>query len=200
MFPAERTSIGITGPIGSGKSTVSRVLSLHGFPVYDCDFEARRIMNADTALRSELCKIAGCNLYLSGSLNRPLLASIIFSSPEKRLAVNTLVHAAVRADISRLLASASLPPARPLFIESALLHTSGLHKMVSRIWLVSAPASLRLSRIQSRNPDLSRSEILSRMDAQASEFCLLPADKVSTLLNDGHASLLEQIYSLMSNL
>lgn len=74
--------IGITGGIGSGKSIVSRLLEIMGIPVYISDIEAKRITHTNDVIRRELCALVGQDVFLNGKLNRPLLASYTFGSPE----------------------------------------------------------------------------------------------------------------------
>ena len=93
--------IGITGGIGCGKSVVSRICRLRGFDVYDCDSEAKMLMDNDPLLKSAIVEILGRDILLSdGSLDRKIMAALIFSDDCKRRKVNTAVHSAVKADIS----------------------------------------------------------------------------------------------------
>ena len=84
--------IGITGGIGSGKSVVSRLLEIMGIPVYISDIEAKRITHTNDVIRRELCALVGQDVFLNGELNRPLLASYIFGSPEHAKKVNAVIH------------------------------------------------------------------------------------------------------------
>ena len=94
--------IGITGGIGSGKSIVSRLLEIMGIPVYISDIEAKRITHTNDVIRRELCALVGQDVFLNGKLNRPLLASYTFGSPEHAKKVNAVIHPQVKEDFSTL--------------------------------------------------------------------------------------------------
>ena len=192
----QRTSvICITGGIGAGKSVVSRILRLRGFRVYDCDSEARRLMEGDADLRRELCRVAGSDIYRSdGSLDRSLMAGRIFSCDETRMRVNALVHRAVRDDIVRMASYSSdeTQTGSVLFVETAIPCTAGIDLMSSRIWLVAAPEELRLARACGRDAS-GPGQIRRRMAAQKSEFEALPPDRTTVIVNDGLTPLLPQI-------
>ena len=91
--------VAITGGIGSGKSVVSQVLRLLGYPVYDCDANAKRLMNESVALRESLVKRFGTDLYRQGAFNAQYLSSIVFADQSALADLNAIVHPAVKADI-----------------------------------------------------------------------------------------------------
>ena len=90
-----------TGGIGSGKSIVSRLLEIMGIPVYISDIEAKRITHTNDVIRRELCALVGQDVFLNGKLNRPLLASYTFGSPEHAKKVNAVIHPQVKEDFRR---------------------------------------------------------------------------------------------------
>lgn len=185
----------ITGGIGSGKSVISQVLRLRGFDVYDCDSRAKQLMETDEKLRHELEKLAGSEIYFpDGTLDRKRLASLIFSSNTLRIQVNRLVHKTVREDIVCWRGGDHAD--RRLFVETAIPATSGLMAMVDRIWEVVAPESLRLARA-CRRDSVSEEAVLSRMQAQRSEFSSLPPDITDRIINDGKTPVLTQIDNLL---
>ena len=189
---------GITGGIGSGKSVVSRILRLEGFPVYDCDSRAKSLMGTDSLLRTELTAILGEGCYHkeSGKLNRKYVSDIIFADPEKRGEVNALVHASVRKDLTCWLDS--LRNEKRAFVESAILFSSGLCDMTDDIILVEAPETLKLERICSRD---SCEEISARqrMEAQKIEFSSTDRYDIRIIINNDTASLLDQVLNELKN-
>lgn len=186
--------IGVTGGIGSGKSVVCRICALRGVPVYDCDREARILMDNSPAIRSALCEIVGRDLMAGGEIDRGFLASRLFASELIRLQVNVIVHAAVREHLAGWIDSAGAPV---VIVESAVMHTSGLDCMVDAIWLVEAPQTLRLRRIMARN-SLTLAQATARISAQQHEFDSLPPDKLHRIINDGTTPLLPRIDSLIN--
>lgn len=190
--------IGITGGIGSGKSVVSRVLRLRAYHVYDCDYQARLLMNASTTFKEALSAQLGEHcIDESGCLRRPEIAKIIFSNSQAREWINAEVHSMVRADIIKWIKTHEKSP-QPLFIESAILFSSRLDEIVDTAWLVVAPLETRLQRLRLRDntPD---SEIVARIIAQEKEYSIPTNIPVLTIVNDGIAPLLPQINSLINN-
>lgn len=183
----------ITGGIGAGKSVVSRVLRLKGYSVYDCDSEASRLMQELEEIRSALTERFGSECYLDGCLNRPYLASRIFTNEADRSWLNSLVHEEVRKDIDRVSAGSRL-----LFIESAIPVTSGLDLKCSEIWLVTAPDELRYHRAMQRGGE--KDDVKRRILSQQHEFDSLPSEKVRLIDNDENCGLLPQIDSLLSGI
>lgn len=189
-------TIGITGGIGSGKSVVSRILRLNGFSVYDCDLEARRIMETSPSIRTSLLERWGEEtLSADGSLCRPFIASRVFADPAELAWLDRLVHSAVREDFNAWRCrEGSL--CRTVFVESALLKKSGLLHDCDRVWLVDAPRRLRIERVKLRN-GLTASQIEERMESQRNEFDFHSIDiPVDTIVNDGRSSVLERLAEL----
>lgn len=194
-----RKVVGITGGIGSGKSVVSQICRVLGYPVYDCDFEAKRIMNGSQSLKNKLCDKFGENvLTLDNIINRQYLASVIFSNRENLEYLNSIVHEEVRRDISRWMA---VDRQKNLFIESAILFTSGLDEMVDEIWNVEADIETRIRRVMMRN-SLSRENVIRRIDSQRDELLQLRDchKKVVSICNNGNNSLLIQINQLIKRM
>ena len=118
--------VGITGGIGSGKSTVCRLFAACGAPVYDSDTQAKRLMEEDGPLRRRLAARFGEEIYAGGRLNRKLLAGRVFSDPAELSALNALVHPAVMEDFERWCGRQS--GADYVVLESAILF-EGLYYM-----------------------------------------------------------------------
>lgn len=135
--------VGITGGIGSGKSTVCRLFAQRGIAVYDSDREAKRLMVEDGALRADITARFGTEAYADGTLNRSYLASRVFSDPEALAALNALVHPAVLSDFA---VWAERQSGAYVILESAILFEAGLEHAVDRTVAVLAPLKLRIER------------------------------------------------------
>ena len=186
--------IGICGGIGSGKSVVSRILRLRGEPVYDCDLEAKRIMDSSLEVLAALNARYGDSVCPPGGpICRQELASRVFGCDEERLWLNALVHRLVREDVDRW-HQARMSERRPrCFVESAILASSGLAEMCAEIWLVTAPGNVRVARTMTRD-GISEEAILSRIRSQAEEERLLESSGIPfrTIDNSGSIPLLNQ--------
>lgn len=184
--------IGITGGIGSGKSVVSNLLRVMGFPVYDTDSEARYLMNTSPELKAQIGGVFGDDVYAGGVLDRPLLASRVFGHPEQVARLNAIVHPAVRQDFDRWSRACR---GRICFVESAILYESHLDRLVDEVWLVTAPEALRIERVQQRSgltPDEVRRRIASQMsDEERSHRA------THLICNDGRVSLIATVLSLL---
>ena len=149
--------IGITGGIGSGKSTVCRIFSLLGVPIYSADDRAKWLMAHDEALKSQLIAHFGNESYLEdGSLNRAYLAEKVFSDPEKVKTINSLVHPAVGHDFDSWVASQNSPY---VLKEAALIFETGGDKHLDAVINVSSPLKIRLSRVLMRDPQRSEHQV-----------------------------------------
>ena len=115
--------IGITGGIGSGKSVVSRLLEVMGIPVYISDGETKQLMMTDSCIRSELTALLGEEVYAGGVLNKSLLASYLFGSPEHAGQINGIVHPRVKEDFRQWVCQRAA--CRMAGIESAILIEAG---------------------------------------------------------------------------
>ena len=175
--------VGITGGIGAGKSVVARVLRILGFPVYDCDMEAKHLMDSDVSLKEEIALRLGRGcVFADGSLCREAIADVIFSDNEARLWLNSRVHKAVYEEVERFSEANSEKTA---FVESAILRTSGLWRLCSSVWVVTAPEDIRVKRVEERSK-LSPEKIRERIESQKSEFHfsgLLPEEAIVMISN-----------------
>lgn len=192
----------VSGGIGSGKSVVCRILRALGHDVYDSDAEARRIMDNSNhiinAIASDICHEAICNENGCRTIHRPTLAKAVFSDKEKLNKLNALVHGEVKADIMRrrnMLAENGRCD-RPLFVETAIPHSSGLDRMADEIWLVEAPAELRIERAMKRD-NASRAAIEARIRTQTASESHLCNPSVHSIINTPDSPLLPQILTLL---
>mgnify|MGYP002595697865 CR=1 FL=1 len=158
--------VGVTGGIGSGKSTVCRLFAERGVPVYDSDREAKRLMGEDPALRASLVAAFGTETFRGGELNRHYLSETVFRDPQRRRQLEALVHPCVKRDFERW---AALHEAEPyVVLECAILYESGMAASVDRVVAVIAPEELRLVRVNARD-GASAEQIRRRMAAQLSD-------------------------------
>lgn len=156
--------VGITGGIGSGKSTVCRLFAQRGVAVYDSDAEAKWLMAESPELRAAVSARFGAEAYAGGALNRPYLAGKVFSDPAALADLNALVHPAVLADFA---AWAERQEGSYVILESAILFDAGLEDSVDRTVAVLAPLELRLERTCRRDkcdPEAVRRRIAAQSD------------------------------------
>lgn len=157
--------VGLTGGIGSGKTTVAKIFEVLGIPVYYADAAAKKLMNEDVALQEKLLHKFGKEVYIYGKLNRAFLASIVFSDPEKLAFLNAIVHPATIADSDKWMKLQTAPYA---IKEAALIFESNAHKQLDKVIGVYAPTPLRLKRVRQRD-EISDEEILARINKQMNE-------------------------------
>ena len=160
--------VGITGGIGSGKSTVCALLAARGVAVYDSDAAARRLMEEDGFLREGLVARFGAAVYRDEQLDRSYLAGVVFGNALALADLNALVHPAVRRDFEEW---AARQTGDYVVLESAILFESGFDAVVDRTVAVLAPAEVRGERACRR--DGSRPEaVRARMAAQTDDDTL----------------------------
>ena len=155
-------TLGVTGGIGSGKTSVCRVFNILGIPVFSADPEASKIMDNDKSIMRRIKSIVGRDLYINGSLDRRELASLIFNDNSLLEKVNSLVHPIVFDHFKRWKMEQTAPY---VIMEAAILFESGASKLVDRIATVVAPIEERVDRVIHRNL-LSREQVLERMRNQ----------------------------------
>jgi dephospho-CoA kinase len=185
--------IGITGGIGSGKTTVCKVFELFGIPVFYADTVAKSIMHTDPVLKKQILNTFGEKSYFdNGELNRPYISSIVFKEESELDKLNALVHPAVFRAFDSWLANNIDAPY--IIKEAALLFETESYKMCDLTILVISPEVSRIRRIKVRD-GISTEEILLRMDKQFSdEQKKILADHI--LINDESRLLIPQILNL----
>ena len=161
--------VGITGDIGSGKTTVCEIFERLGVPVYYADKQAKYLMETDKKLREAIRQLFGDEAFdAENNLNRAFIAGIVFKDEEKLLALNALVHPAVKADYdswNAILARKEYPYSLK---EAALLVESGSYKDLDKLIVVSAPLEDRIKRVMARD-NISEEQVKARIDAQLPE-------------------------------
>lgn len=185
--------IGVTGGMGSGKTTVCKVFEILGIPVFYADAVAKSIMYTDQVLRQEIIKSFGEKSYSErGDLNRSYLSAIVFNSKTELEKLNALVHPAVFRAFDLWVESQE--PVPYVVKEAALLFESDSYKMCDQTVLVKSPLEIRIERIKLRD-SIPREEIESRMNRQFSdEVKEKLADHI--LINDERQLLIPQILDL----
>lgn len=180
----------ITGGIGAGKSIVSRVLTAMGYPVYDCDSRARSLMDMSAEIKRAIALNIDAGVILpDDSIDRRLLAEIVFRNKQMLLTLNSIVHQAVRDDLARWVSNRS---SALVFVETAILYESGLDRVIDSEWHVTAPTDIRVNRVIARN-GLSREHVLARIEAQSGTTPPKSSHNIITLVNDDITPLLPQI-------
>lgn len=152
--------IGVTGGIGSGKSTVCKIFRLLDIPVFEADRVANKLINSNVEIRNELVLLFGNKIYEpDNKLNRKMLADLIFNDESLLEKVNNLVHPAVR---NEFMLWHQKQNSKYVVHEAAILFESGFYKMMDFTILVSAPKELRIERVVKRNkiqPEMVESRI-----------------------------------------
>lgn len=189
--------IAITGGIGSGKSVVSHLLRCNSFTVYDCDREAKRLMDNNTDIHAQLNRHIHPRSVTDGIIDRKLIADIVFTDPGKLTKLNSIVHSAVIDDIRHITVD-SLPN-RVMFIETAILYQSNIDLMVDSVWVVTAPLEVRVARVMRRN-SCTRDEVISRIKSQDSFLPPRRHNDTRLIVNDDITPLLPQVMDLIKTL
>ena len=187
--------VGITGGIGSGKSVVSDVIRLLGYPVYNSDIRAKELSDTDGDIRQSLVALFGPAIYTDNHLNRPLLASHLFQDSAQRKAVNAIIHPVDFADFNKWCA---MQHTALVFAESAILVESGFSALMDKMIVVDAPHKLRLQRVVERDV-VTMEQAQKRMEAQMDSVDLCKrADYV--IYNDNEHLLISQIVDTINKL
>ena len=156
--------VGITGGIGAGKTTVSRIFISLGIPVYYSDERAKQLMIQNEDLKSKIIEQLGPQAYENQSLNKSYIANIVFNNKEKLKALNSLVHPAVFRDYTIWLESHQ--NASYTLKEAALLFETGSYKDLDLVIFISAPEKVRINRVLLRDTFRTRKDIEEIIDKQ----------------------------------
>ncbi len=189
--------IAITGGIGSGKSVVARMVQVMGYQVYDCDSRAKALMTEDDDVRRQLMEAFGAETFLAdGSLNRQHLSAVAFGNNESLSRLNGIVHPATANDMLQWGRKLADGGAQVAFVETALLRTAGLDRLMDEVWHVTAPASVRIPRVMARS-GLTAQQVQDRIASQAAEEAVAPGEHV--IVNDGVSPILPQVIHLLNS-
>ena len=189
-------TVGVTGGIGAGKSTVCKIFSTLGIPIYQADDRAKFLMQHNPALRQALINAFGQKTFLDGELNRPYLAKIVFSDSSQTKIINHLVHPVVAEDFEFWVSQQKSPY---VIKEAALMIESSAYKSLDMLINVTSPISLRIERIKKRDPLRSIEEIEGIIDKQLSDAeRAVVSDE--TISNDDSSLLIPQVLKIDGNL
>ena len=190
--------VGITGGIGSGKSLVCKIFNILGIPSYDADSRAKVLMHENQKVKSDIVKTFGDKAYLEdGSLHREWMARAVFSDESKLKLLNGIVHPAVGADFAEWVEKSQDGPW--LIKEAALLFEAGSYKNLDFIITVTAPESLRIKRVLTRDPHRSEAQIRDIINKQMPEE-EKAARSQAIINNDEQEMVLPQVLKLFNEL
>ena len=188
--------IGITGGIGSGKSVVSKILSLLDIPIYLSDDEAKRLTATDETIRRELTDLLGDELYQGGMLNKQKLVNFLFASADNAEKINAIIHPQVKQDFRRWCTRHSA--SQFVAMESAILFESGFDSEVDVVVMVYAPQEGRIQRAMMRDT-ASRTQIEQRIKRQMDDEAKCSKAHY-VLINDDKTALIPQVLQLLVSL
>lgn len=187
--------IGLTGGIGSGKSTVARIFELFGIPVYYADAASKNLYNTDPDLMTSIKKHFGEDLYEHGVINKSRLASLVFGDPRKLELLNALVHPPTIRAAEAWMVKQTAPYA---IKEAALIFESGSASGLDYVIGVQAPLSLRVKRVMGRD-HVSKEDVYSRINRQMDENIKMKlCDFI--IINDEQHMLIPQVLELHERL
>lgn len=187
--------IGLTGGIGSGKSTVAKIFEVLGIPVYYADDAAKQIMNTDEELKLKIIKHFGAESYINNELNRAYISKKVFDNKENIEVLNSIVHPATIRDAENWMKNQKTAYA---IKEAALIFESGSEKYLDYVIGVSAPESLRIARTMQRD-NIFANEVKSRIGNQMNEEKKMRLCNF-VIVNDEQQPLLPQVIALHKQL
>jgi dephospho-CoA kinase len=188
--------IGITGGIGSGKSLIASIFVKMGYPVFNSDQEAKRIITNSPVVRQEIIDLCGEKSFFSdGRYNTTYISEIVFQNAEKLVGLNQIIHPRVRENFQQFVNDSN---SALVFGEAAILYESGAHKNYDKLILVTAPLETRISRCMQRDK-LSRDQILEKVNKQWTDEEKMKFNPL-VILNDGRKPVLEQIEAIIPEL
>ena len=181
--------IALTGGIGSGKSVVSSILRIMGYAVYDCDSQAKKVMDSSEKIKRGLLDAFGYDCVdKDGLINRKYLGKVVFDNPKALSTLNGIVHPEVRKDLQEWTRIKKEEGNSYVFVETAILKESNLKDMIDLEWNVYAPIGLRIQRVMKRN-NLSEVDVRARIKSQSSTDGMIEF----LIINDGVTAILPQI-------
>ena len=181
--------IALTGGIGSGKSVVSSILRIMGYVVYDCDSQAKKVMDSSEKIKRGLLDAFGYDCVdKDGLINRKYLGKVVFDNPKALSTLNGIVHSEVHKDLQEWTRIKKEEGNSYVFVETAILKESNLKDMIDLEWNVYAPIGLRIQRVMKRN-NLSEVDVRARIKSQSSTDDMTEF----SIINDGVTAILPQI-------
>lgn len=188
--------VGLTGGIGSGKSTIAKWFLEAGIPVYNSDDEAKRLMNESPEIRSQLIQVFGENAYLNDELNRKFISSQVFENKNLLEKLNQVVHPEVFKDFKNWIQNQNAP-----FVvkEAAILFESGSYNDCDYIISVIANEETRIQRVMERD-GVSYEQVLSRIKNQWTDDLRIVNSDFIIKNNDGLEELKEEFDEVYNKL
>lgn len=187
--------IGLTGGIGSGKSTIAEVFAQLKIPVYLSDDRAKALMVNDTSVKLAIISLFGKESYVDGELNRALIASKVFSDKKELEKLNAIVHPALKNDFETWCKNQT---STYVIKEAAILFESEANKRLDKVILIEAPKELRIKRVMERDK-VGRESVIERMDKQWSDERKRGLSDY-IIQNDGIQLVLEQVLKIHNDL
>ncbi len=190
--------VGLTGGIGSGKTTVGKVFQVLGIPIFNSDLEAKTITDTHPKAKELICTEFGADLYQEGVLDRKKLAALVFNNPVRLQRLNAIIHPLVKDAFMKWMEAQKTKKVPYLMQESALLFETSAHEKLDQILLISSSLEDRIERIKKRD-QLTEKEILARINNQLpEEEKIKKANFIIT--NSEQASLIEQVLKIHQEL
>ncbi|MCD6017886.1 MAG: dephospho-CoA kinase [Bacteroidetes bacterium] len=189
-------NIGLTGGIGSGKSTVAKLLETMGCAIYNSD-ERAKALYFNTAIKLEIIKLLGKESYLNETeINRKYISEKVFSDSDLLLQLNQIIHPAVKNDFAQF--AHKVRPGTLIIKESALLFETGIYRELDRNIVVTASTETKIARVMKRN-SMSKEEIEKRMLSQLTDEQKIPLANY-VISNDKDSALIPQVLSIIETL
>ena len=193
--------IGLTGGIGSGKSTIAQELAKQGFVIYDCDREAKRLIAENKDVQQAIIDLLGKEAFVDGKYNTAYVAQRVFTDPHLRQQLNAIIHPAVLKDLKDI---KDIKDPKDLIVESAILCEAGLDRLCDKIIVVEAPEDIRIERVIGRDYDgdassANTNKVRARIQAQANAYDAIPQQKRLTIINDGQTPIASLVQSILTN-
>ena len=183
--------VGVTGGIGSGKSTVAHIFNALGVPVYNSDIRSKELLNTNSELKSRLIEQFGEEIYTSSGVDRKHFASIIFKDNKLLEISNSIIHPYVKKDFEDWVSAQSFTYS---IKESAILFETAIYKQLDKIVLVTAPEELRIKRVVERD-QTPEEVVLERIKNQWEDAKKIPLADF-TILNNETELLLPQVLKI----
>lgn len=193
--------IGLTGGIGSGKSTIAQELAKQGFVIYDCDREAKRLIAENKDVQQAIIDLLGKEAFVDGNYNTAYVAQRVFADPHLRQQLNLIIHPAVLKDIKDI---KDIKDPKDLIVESAILCEAGLDRLCDKIIVVEAPEAIRIERVIGRDYkgnalSANIDKVRARIQAQANAYDAIPQQKRLTIINDGQTPIAHLVQTILTN-
>lgn len=188
--------VGITGGIGSGKSTVAKIFGALGIPCYQADLRAKKVIERNASVREAIIKLLGNEAYhADGKYNAPWVSKQVFNNQNLLQQLNAIVHPAVGDDFEKWLAQQKNNQLKYILKEAALLFEAGTYKTLDAVILVKAPLTLRMHRLLARDKHRTEAEIMKIINSQWSDE-QKQAMAQFVVENDEQHSLIKQVLQI----